>query len=86
MPASRCPIRDLITENLFEKMNKEDKMIDALLQEHARLGSGDDEAFLESLERRLDHEDKIQGEDSGSQRAGNRFGWALAFGAGYRLI
>ncbi|MGB1874250.1 MAG: hypothetical protein ACPHNY_04605 [Akkermansiaceae bacterium] len=62
-------------------MNKEDKMIDVLLQEHARLGSGDDEAFLESLERRLDHEDKIQGEDSGSQRAGNRFGWGMGIAA-----
>ena len=62
-------------------MNKEDKMIDALLQEHARAGAGDDEAFLEALEQRLDKEDKMQGEVSGSHRAGNRLGWGMGIAA-----
>ncbi|MBK1829379.1 von Willebrand factor type A domain-containing protein [Verrucomicrobiaceae bacterium R5-34] len=40
-------------------MKKEDQMIDALLNEHARKGSGDDAEFLTDLEARLDAEKNV---------------------------
>ncbi|MBK1853607.1 von Willebrand factor type A domain-containing protein [Verrucomicrobiaceae bacterium 5K15] len=40
-------------------MKKEDQMIDALLNEHARKGSGDDVEFLTDLEARLDAEKNV---------------------------
>lgn len=40
-------------------MKKEDQMIDALLKEHARQGSGDDAEFLDALDARLDEEEHV---------------------------
>lgn len=40
-------------------MKKEDQMIDALLNEHARNGAGDDTDFLTDLEKRLDDEKNV---------------------------
>ncbi|BDS08474.1 hypothetical protein NT6N_35140 [Oceaniferula spumae] len=40
-------------------MKKEDNMIDALLNEHARHGAGDDTEFLADLEKRLDEEQSV---------------------------
>lgn len=40
-------------------MKKEERMIDALLQEHARHGAGPDEAFLQELEQQLDADNLI---------------------------
>ena len=69
-------------------------MVDALLQEHARLGSGDDEQFLQSVEARLDEDDKVVGITTGGSpvaspagnrldsRLGNRFGMGLGIAAG----
>ena len=64
-------------------MKNEDKMIDALLQENARAGAGDDEQFLQELEARLDEEDKIVDMISGPSggRASNR----LSIGLGLSL-
>ena len=61
-------------------------MIDALLKEHAQLGSGDDEQFLQSVEARLDADDKVvsmaEGKNQGAGKVGNRFGMGLGIAAG----
>ena len=58
-------------------------MIDALLREHARKGAEDDDAFLQSLEERLDEEDKVISmssiEHHGADRA-NKLSRALGLG------
>ncbi len=63
-------------------MKNEDKMIDALLQENARAGAGDDDQFLQSLEQRLDEEDKVVGMTTGqsSGRAVNKLNNGLGLG------
>ncbi|SHK07842.1 von Willebrand factor type A domain-containing protein [Rubritalea squalenifaciens DSM 18772] len=58
-------------------MDKDDRLMEELLKEHARKGSGADEDFLKDLEDRIDAEDKVvvmQKKDS----PGNR--WALSAG------
>lgn len=55
-------------------------MIDALLQEHARAGAGDDEEFLQALEQRLDTEGEVIADPAGGSRASSRFGMGLGLG------
>ncbi|MCP5538277.1 MAG: VWA domain-containing protein [Akkermansiaceae bacterium] len=62
-------------------MKNEDKMIDALLQEHARNGGKDDAEFLASLEQRLDEEDGVVSMAHTSGRSGNRAGLGLGIAA-----
>ena len=61
-------------------------MIDALLKEHAQLGSGDDEQFLQSVEARLDADDKVvsmaEGKNQGAGKVGNRAGLGIGIAAG----
>ena len=63
-------------------MKNEDKMIDALLQEHARKGEKDDSEFIASLEQRLDEEAGVvsitQTRTSSSNKAGIGLGIAAA--------
>ncbi len=67
-------------------MKNEDKMIDALLHEHARQGNGDDADFLASLEQRLDEEERGDEVSSAgkttNRRAGSRVGLGLGIAAG----
>ncbi|MBT8043672.1 MAG: VWA domain-containing protein [Verrucomicrobiae bacterium] len=64
-------------------MKNEDKMIDALLQEHARKGDKDDAEFLTSLEQRLDEEDQggVTSIKHPSSQSGNRAGIGLGIAA-----
>lgn len=64
-------------------MKNEDKMIDALLQEHARKGNKDDAEFLASLEARLDEEGGVvsmsRSTDQSSRKSSIGLGIAAAF-------
>lgn len=62
-------------------MKNEDKMIDALLQEHARKGSNDDAEFVASLEQRLDEEDGVVAIPRGSRRGKSRVGTGVGIAA-----
>lgn len=68
-------------------MKNEDKMIDALLKEHARNGSGHDESFIEDVEKRLDEDDSLQGllDESvrpvRAGRVGKTFTWGIGLAA-----
>jgi len=63
-------------------MKKEDNMVDALLNEHARHGSGDDAGFLTDLEKRLDEDESvstlISAKDSENRGRGPAIGIGIA--------
>ena len=61
----------LTTNPTYRTMKKEEQMIDALLQEHAGKGAGDDVEFLKDLEQRLDEESSVT-EITAGQKPANR--------------
>lgn len=62
-------------------MKNEDKMIDALLQEHARKGEKDDAEFIASLEQRLDEEEGVVSITQTRTRSSNKAGIGLGIAA-----
>ncbi len=62
-------------------MKNEDKMIDALLQEHARKGDKDDAEFITSLEERLDEEEGVVNLASTKRRSSSKAGIGLGIAA-----
>jgi len=65
-------------------MKKEDQMIDALLKEHARNGAGNDEAFLKSVQDRLDEAESGEAESLSGLSTQRTGGWSrkISWGAG----
>ena len=61
-------------------MNSDDRLIDALLREHARAGTEADAAFLQRLESALEAE-KIHAPATLPGRSGNRWAWPLGLAA-----
>ncbi len=66
-------------------MKNEDKMIDALLQEHARKGSKEDEEFVASLEHRVGEEDGVVAIPRGSRRGKSRVGTGVGIAAAFTV-
>lgn len=62
------------------EMNADDRLIDALLREHARAGTEADGAFLDRLETALESE-KTKTPVSLPRRTGNRWAWPLGLAA-----
>jgi len=63
-------------------MKNEDQMIDVLLKEHARKGAGDDAEFLNTLDAKLDKEDRMT---SAIKPESNRRGYGLRLGVAATL-
>ncbi|MGB1258951.1 MAG: vWA domain-containing protein, partial [Akkermansiaceae bacterium] len=62
-------------------MKPEDKMIDALLEEHARLGNNADADFLTELEQRLDQEEASPAQTISGKSKNSRYGIGLGIAA-----